>query len=163
VPKGWWLYELNPANFNEDGEETEDLTDLDISYGDDYNYIDLISFANLQISTKDNHLGFDMNAESTEGVDSLAEYMGPFEEFMLEPEDDKTFSLSDSGTVNINGAIFEKRTFKVSREEDDFAILTLTTGVREDYYLTFMVSYWPDNKGAENAIIGAVQKGLKLE
>jgi hypothetical protein len=160
VPKGWWLYDINTDNFSEDPDETADSVSLDISYTDEYNYIGLISFANLQFSTRDNHLGFDISAESVTGVGSIGEYMKYYEEYMLEPEEDASYTLLDSGRENIKGRVYEKRTFQVIKEEDDFNILTLTCPVNDGYYLTIMVNYWPDNSGAEDTIIRAVTKAL---
>jgi hypothetical protein len=160
VPKGWWCYTLNTENFSEDQEETADPTGLDIYYGDDGDYIDLISFANLQFSNMDNHLGFDINAETINGITDIAGYMEYFEEYMLEPEEDTTYELLNSGRVPINNIVYEQRLFKVQQEKNtEFNILTLTRQVNEGYFLTILVSYWPANKNAETAIINAVTKG----
>jgi hypothetical protein len=160
VPKGWWLYERNMNNFSEDPEETADPAGLDISYGDESDYIELISFANLQYSSRDNHLGFDINAESINGVQDIESYMERFEEFMLEPGENTAYRLLGSGGVDINGAAYEKRIFEVIREEENnYHILTLTRPVKEGYFLTIMVSYWPNNKNAEEIVINAVVNG----
>ncbi|MDR2630259.1 MAG: hypothetical protein LBC60_04985 [Spirochaetaceae bacterium] len=160
VPKGWWLYNLNTENFGEDQEETADPAGLDIYYGDDGDYIDLISFANLQFSNMDNHLGFDINAETVNGVRNISGYMEYFEEFMLEPEEDTTYQLLSSRSTDINGAAYEQRIFEVNKADDTkFNVLTLTREVNGGYFLTIMVSYWPNNKNAETTIINAVAKG----
>jgi hypothetical protein len=160
VPKGWWLYERNEYNFSEDREETSDPGGLDISYGDDSGYIELISFGNLQYSSLDNHFGFDINAEFLEGAGTIEQYMEYFEAFMLEPTEDASYGMINSGRVDINGVVYERRTFEVIRDgESNYNILTLTRPVREGYFLTIMVSYWPSNKNAETAIINAVAKG----
>jgi hypothetical protein len=160
VPKGWWLYALNTENFSEDQEETADPTGLDIYYGDNGDYIDLISFANLQFSSMDNHLGFDINAETINGITDIADYMEYFEDYMLEPEEDTTYELLGSSSVPINTVVYEQRIFKVLKENDTaFILLTLTRQVNAGYFLTIMASYWPANKNAETAIIGAVTKG----
>jgi hypothetical protein len=160
LPRGWWLYTLNADNFSEDPGDTSDPDIMDISYGEDSSSLDLISFANLQFSTQDNHLGFNINAESIEGVRTIEAYMEAFEEYMLEPVKDTEYFLLDSDRLDIKGVSYEKRIFKVDREEADFNILTLTRPVKQGYYLTIMVNYWPLNKNAEQAVIGAVTKAL---
>ncbi|MDR2020137.1 MAG: hypothetical protein LBQ14_05150 [Treponema sp.] len=160
VPKGWWLYALNTENFSEDQEETVDPTGLDIYYGDDGDYMDLISFANLQFSKLDNHLGFDINAETIDGVTELGDYMEYFEEYMLEPEEDTAYELLSASRVPINNILYEQRIFKVLKEKTtEFNLLTLTRQVNGGYFLTIIASYWPANKNAETAIISAVTKG----
>jgi hypothetical protein len=160
LPRGWWLYDLNGDNFSESRNDTSDPELLDISYTEGSRSIELISFANLQFSTQDNHLGFDISAESIEGVETVGAYMEAFEEYMLEPTENAEYSLLDSQRLNINGVSYEKRIFKVDREEADFNILTLTTPVKQGYCLTIMVSYWPANKNAEQAVIGVLTKAL---
>jgi hypothetical protein len=149
VPRGWWLYKLNEDNFGAMAEETGDLETLDLSYGEDagmdYSYMGLISFANLQFSTRDNHLGFDISAESLEGIGNLDAYMNYFEGFMLEP-DDNTYELLESGTEEINGLAYERRIFEVIREEGNFCFLTFTRPAPAGYYLTIKASYWPENQ-----------------
>jgi hypothetical protein len=163
IPKGWWLYEINDINFNDDKEKTGDTMNLDINYNDDYTYIELCHFANLQFSKHDNHLGFDLGAESAEGRNSFSSYMEYFEEWMLEPVDDYTYELVNSDQISINSVKCEKRTFKAHSETSDFNLLTLTLPVQNGFYLTFSADYWPDNRNAEKNIINAVSRGLKIE
>ena len=163
IPSGWWLYDLNSSNFNTDGMGTEDSITLDIIYGDDYSLIELVSFANLQSSSKDNHLGFEVAAESREDSSSIQEYMPHFEEFILQKtknQRDVSSSLLESGVANISGKDFEKRVFEVFRPRDTYRILTLTAPVKDGYFLNIMVNYWPNNKNAQTAIVNAVDKAL---
>jgi hypothetical protein len=163
VPKGWWQYRLQSDNFSVDPGETADIGSLDVSYGEDagmdYSYIGLISFANLQLSTRDNHLGFHISAETLDGINSLAEYMEYYETYMLEP-DENTYELLDSGRTEINGFSYERRAFEVIREEDNYRYCTFTRLVNKGYYLTIRVSYWPENKTAEDVILEALSKAM---
>ncbi|MDR2479805.1 MAG: hypothetical protein LBD48_10910 [Treponema sp.] len=163
VPKGWWLYRLHQDNFSPDRDETADIDSLDISYGEDagerYSYIGLISFANLQLSTRDNHLGFLVSAETLEGITSLAGYMDYYERYMLQP-DDSEYRLLDSGRVEINGLPYERRIFEVVRQADNYNYITLTRAAPNGYYLTFRISYWPENRNAEAIILKALSKAM---
>ena len=163
VPKGWWLYRLYTDNFSADPGETGDIGSLDISYGEDagkdYRFIGLISFANLQISTRDNHLGFYISAEALDGISGMAEYMEYYEGFMLEP-DDNEYALLDSGQAAINGLPWERRVFEVIREKDSYRYVTFTRAAGNGYYLTIRVSYWPENKTAEDVILAALSKAM---
>jgi hypothetical protein len=159
VPKGWWLYSLNGENLSEDAEETADPAGLDIYYEEEREYIDLISFANLQFSNMDNHLGFDISAETITGVDDLAGYMEYFEEYMLEPEEDTTYSQLSAGRTTIGSFEYEQRIFGVYRENNvEYHLLTLTRPVNDGFFLTITASYWPANKKAVPSIISAVAK-----
>jgi hypothetical protein len=160
IPKGWWLYERNMDNFSEDPEETADPAGLDILYGEGSEYIELISFGNLQYSNRDNHLGFDISAELVDGCGDIESYMEYFDEFMLEPGENTSYRMLDYGRVDINGAAYERRIFEVIREEEsNYNLLTLTRPVKENYFLTIIVSYWPDNKNAETVILNAITNG----
>jgi hypothetical protein len=163
VSKGWWLYRLHEDNFSEDPEETASEEALDINYGTDagknYSFMSLISFANLQYSTSDNHLGFSISAEILDGIDSLPAYMEYLETYMLEP-DTNTYELLDSGSLTINGTGYERRVFEVIRKKDNYHFLTLTRPVDNGYYLTIKVSYWPENKNAEKQIISALSHAM---
>jgi hypothetical protein len=163
VPKGWWLYDVNSDNFSEDEGDTGDPAALDIYFDGGQSYISLISFANLQYSGKDNHLGFDINAESLEEISSLAEYMEYYEAFMLEPENGTEYSMLDSGRIDINGSDYEKRVFLVSppSEGREYELMTLTRPAGENFYLTIVASYWPENRNAQASIISAVGKGSR--
>lgn len=164
VPKGWWAYRLYQDNFSPDPDETADPGSLDIQFGENagkkYRFIDLASFANLQFSTRDNHLGFYFSAETLENVNSLAEYMEYYENYMLEP-DTYEYQLSDSGQEEINGLVYERRIFEVIREEDNYYYITFTRPVANGYYLTLRASYWPANTDAEELIISALSRAMK--
>jgi hypothetical protein len=163
VPKGWWLYRLYEDNFSEDPGETANEETLDINYGTDagkdYSFIGMISFANLQLSTRDNHLGFYLSAETLDDINTLPAYMEYLETYMLEP-DHNTYELLDSGGTSINGVQYERRVFEVIREEDNYHFLTFSRPVKNGYYLTIKVSYWPENKNAESQIISALSKAM---
>jgi hypothetical protein len=164
VPKGWWLYNINENNFSKDPDDTTDPGTLDINYGTDlgkdYNFVELISFANLQFSKKDSHLGFVISAEALDGVRTLAGYMDYYESYMLEPDEDNTYELRESNQIEIKGLQYERRIFEVIRETRNYNYITLTRALRDGYYLTISVSYWPDNKNAEANIISALAKAL---
>lgn len=164
ISKGWWLYSVNESNFTTDAFKTENPDILDISYGEDagyeYSFIDLISFANLQDSTGDNHIGIDINAETLEGIDSIEDYMEYYEAYMLE-QDENTYELLDSKQIVINNVQYEARYFEVIREKYNYRCLTLTCKVENDYYLTIMTNYWPNNRNAEKIIIENVTKATR--
>jgi hypothetical protein len=164
VPRGWWLYSVNGNNFSEDPGDTLDPEILDINFGTDlgrdYKFIDLISFANLQFSSRDSHLGFDISAEALDKVQTIDGYMDYYESYMLEPGEETSYEMLESGRTEIKGLRYERRIFEVVRESKNFHFLTLTRALRDGYYLTIRVSYWPDNKNAEQNIISALTKAL---
>jgi hypothetical protein len=166
VPKGCWLYSVNSDNFEDEEGGAASEINLDIFRGEDVGYsyanIDLLSFGTLQYSNKINHLGFDLAAELVEGVNSIGGFMEYYEKYMLEPEEDADYELEDSDQVTIKGIPFEQRKFLVDREEDDFYILSYTTKVKNNYYLTIDVSYWPENTDAERTIVDTIGKGLAV-
>jgi len=162
IPSGWWLYEVYEENFNQMPSTTTDPTVLDIYRGSNYLYMDMLSYASLQYSTKDNHLGFDISAEKVEGVSNLAEYMPVFEEFMLEPTSEADYVLLAASQMEIAGQTFERRTFEVQRPEAPYKIMSLTCAVNDGYYLTILGNYWPKYTDAEEKIIEVVNAGLKF-
>jgi hypothetical protein len=155
---------VNGDNFGTEKETVVDEVNMDTYQGEDaghnYTAVELISFGTLQYSTKINHLGFDMTAETLEGVTSLDAYMEYYEAFMLESDNGTEYRLENSGTVTINGTEFEERLFFVDRESDDFYIFCLTTKVKNNYFLNIQVNYWPENTNARNTIITVTGKGL---
>jgi hypothetical protein len=164
IPKGYWLYSVNENNFAEDASLTESPDTFDVGYGEDagyeYSYIDLVSFANLQDSTRDNHIGIDISAEALDGVDSIDSYMEYYEAYLLEP-DENTYKLIDSAQMEINGEQYEARYIEVVREEDNYNYLALTRKVDNNFFLTILANYWPDNRNAEKIIIESLSKAMK--
>jgi len=163
IPKDWWLNSVNENNFNFDPLLTINPETLDINYGTDagmdYCFIDLIEFANLRDSRMDNHIGFNINAETLDGINTINGYMEYLEAYMLEP-DDFTYKLLDSSRTMINGLIYEKRDFEVIREVGNFIISTYTRPVKNNYYLTIKANYWPKNKNAEVFIMNSLSKAM---
>jgi len=163
IPKDWWIYDINEENFSPDPSGTLNPETLDISYGEDagfnYSYIGLIDFANLRESHKDNHLGFNIFAESLDDVNTLEDYMEYLEEYMLRP-DEYNYQLLDSGQTVINGILYEKRYYEVLRTSDNFIYVTYTRPVMENYYLTIRASYWPKNRNAESLIVNSLTKAM---
>ncbi len=165
VPKGWWLYDVNENNFSANSALTEDVSVLDISYGEDagyeYSFIDLVSFANLQDSWMDNHIGIDISAETLDGVNSIEGYMEYYEAYILEP-DENTYELRNRGQMKINGLQYETRIIEVIREElNNYMYFTFTRPVSNNYYVTIMTSYWLDNRNAEKIITDCLSKAMR--
>jgi hypothetical protein len=164
VPKGWWLYSVNRNNFSEDPEDTSDPETMDINFGTDlgrdYRFVELISLANLQFSSRDSHLGFDISAEALDDVQTIDDYMDYYESYMLQPGEGTSYAMLESDQVEIKGLRYERRIFEVIRESRNYNFLTLTRALRDGYYLTISISYWPDNKNAEQNIINALTKAL---
>ena len=167
VPKGWWLYEVNEENFGKSkGDITDDIS-MDILFGQFYDYnfssIWLMAFGNLEKSEKDNHLGFDLDARSIDGINDMAGYMKYFEAFMLEPEEDKEYKLTDSRQITVNEKKFELRDYLVTREDSvNYHIVTLTCQVKNGYFFNIKADYWTDNTRAINAVIDSVGKAVKF-
>ncbi|MDR2553148.1 MAG: hypothetical protein LBD31_08295 [Treponema sp.] len=166
VPKGWWLYEVNGENFSETRGDITDDVSMDIAYGQDngknYANLWLLSFGNLETSTHDNHLGFELDARAVEGAGDMASFMDYLEAYMLEPDDNATYSLSHSEQVSINGRSFELRDYRVDRAEDDYQIMTLSCQVQEGYFFNIMIDYWPENTKAQQAVISSIGKSLEF-
>lgn len=164
VPKGWWLYEVSGENLSESSGGITDEVSMDIGYGDfgDYSYSNLwlLSFGNLEESTRDNHLGFYLEAESLEGISDISGFMEYHESYMLEPTDEEEYELLESETASIGGRNFELRNYLVSREEDNYRIMTLSCAVKNGYFLNILVDYWPRNTRAKQAILDTVAKAV---
>jgi hypothetical protein len=163
IPKGWWLYDLNSANFSRDQEDTADAATLDIEYEDGYTRIGLASFANFRFSSKDRHLGFEMAAEFREDSNSIEKYMPHFEESMLKNDGEAVYSLLESGSSYIAGRNFEKRVYGLTRPKASCKLITISIGVKEGYFLNIIANYWPGNKNAEFAIIDAIDKAVVFD
>ena len=162
-PRGWWLYDLNSANFSPDHSDTSDPSFLDIIYNDNFCLMELAHFSNLKSPGRKNHLYFYINAEFHEDSGSIGEYMAYLEENMLRKYEEDTVFLLISGVDDIGGVPFEKRIFEVSGFKDSFRIITLSTGVHNGYFLNIIVRYWPENQNAEFFIFDALDRALELE
>ena len=163
VPTGWWLYEINEDNFSEVADSTSNEGVLDISANGDYYYMDLISCANLQYSNKDNHVGVDLSVEKVSGIATLDEYMLDYEEWMLEPlADGSAYTLVESDQDTIGGVTYEKRLFSVPQGDSPYYVSTWTCGVKEGYFLTIYVNYWPENDTAESTVKNLLETNLTI-
>jgi len=164
IPKGWWLYDLSEDNFSEDKGDVSDPILMDIVFNDysDYNdsLIWLINFGNLESSTRNNHLGFTLEARSLDGTSGITNFKRYFEDYMLEPTENEEYTLIESEQANINGKVFELTDYLVTREKDDFNIVTLICEVKNGYFFIVMVDYWPENTKAKENIIESVGKAI---
>lgn len=168
VPAGWWIYEQNEMNFSKEVGKTGDESLLDVYESDEVVYLDLMSVGNQQYSTAYNHIGVDLSVEQFKELNSLAEYMTAFEDYMLEEdlENERYYELKESGVVEIGGKNFEKRIFEVQQGEttdDNYYILSLTTAVGDNYYLTISSNFWPEMKNAESIVVDNLTSNLIIE
>ena len=167
IPKGWWLYNVNEENFGKSrGDITDDISmDLYFNKYGDYSFLSVwfLAFGNLEKTDLDNHLGFDLDARSLDGVYDMAGFMKYFEAYMLESDDDVVYRLIDSRQISIKGKPFELREYTVTQSDyRDYNIVTLSCRVKEDYFLNIKIDYWADNTKAENAIIECVTKAIEF-
>ena len=167
VPKGWWLYAVNRDNFGESmGDITDDVS-MDLYYKkfEDYSFssASFIAFGNLETSEKENHLGFDLDARSLDGIHDVSGFMKYFEAFMLETKYDVEYRLADSQRITLKGKPFELRDYLVTQDDfRDYNILTLSCPVNEGYFLNIKIDYWSDNARAKNTIIESVTKAVEF-
>jgi hypothetical protein len=163
IPRGWWLYDLNTANFSPDPADTADTSTFDIIYEDDSIRMDLISFANLRSFKRNKYLGFEMSMEYREEYSGetpeRGEYWGHFEGFIPENPQD---TLIDSGVITLGGASFEKHIYEAA-QPNNLRIITLGTSLKTGYFLNIQAVYWAENKNAENLIIELINNALILD
>jgi len=169
VPKGWWLHDLNTANFSPDPDDTADAAAFDIIYDENSLRMELISFANLRSLhqnkyNQNKYLGFEMNAEYSQEYSeetlNRADYWGHFAEFIpINPRD----ALISSGIITIGSASFEKHIYEAAPPLNDLRIITLGTLLKTGYFLNISAVYWGKNKNAETLIIELISNALALD
>ena len=167
VPKGWWLYYLSEDNLSLSKGIISDDVSMDVDFGsfNDYKYstIWFMGFGNLKKSDRSNHIGFDLNARTIEGISDMTGFMKFFEAIMEEPEENEEYHLKDSQQTIIKGKPFEMREYLVTREEyRDYYVLTLSCQLKQGYFLNIMTDYWADNTKAKKIIIESVGKAIEF-
>ena len=162
LPAGWWLYSVREDNFTTTQGVTGDYTALDISRGDGYSYIDLISCANLQYSTRDNHVGVDLYAESVYGITTLEEYVSDSLDYLLEPYEDETYTLISEDAFSYSGKDFVVCYIEVGRESEPYEMLYAFCELNEDYFLTVNLNYWPENTDIDTIFKDRVLANLEI-
>ena len=163
LPAGWWLYYLTEDNFTTERGVTGDSTLLDINRGDGYTYLDLISCANLQFSTRDNHVGVDLYAESVDGITELDEYVEDSLNYLLRPYEDETYNLISEDTFSYGGRDFVICYIGVERETEPYEMLYAFCALDNDYFLTINLNYWPENTDIDTILKDKVLGKLKIE
>ena len=160
VPSGWWIYYHNTENFTGSAAQSANYIDLDIYEDNEFSYMELINVSNLQYSSRDNHLGFNLNAEKTFNVD----YLSYFEEYMLEDVAGyDPYILEEKNEVEINGQTYNRLLFKVMQEGREYYEVCYLCQVRDDYFLIFSANYWPENANAPQAIEDNIANCLNFE
>ena len=163
LPAGWWLYTLTEDNFSATQGVTGDYSLLDISRGETYTYMNLISCANLQYSTKDNHVGVDLYAESVIGVDTLEGYVEDALDYLLEPYEDETYELISQDAFTHNGIEYTICYIYVDRESEPYEMLYAFCELENDYYLTVNLNYWIENTDVEKILKDKVLANLSIQ
>ena len=161
IPKGWWIYDLNTANFSPDRDDTAGADSLDIIYGVNFTRIELVKFANFRFPRRKKYLGFDISAGSGGNFPVNGEFPEYDDGFIS--ENNLNTSLIDSGFVTINNIPFEKQIYEVTQPRNKFRIITLSTGLKTGNFLNISIKYWLKYKNAEFFIIGLLDRSLTLE
>jgi hypothetical protein len=181
VSKGWWLLDLNTANFSSDPDDTVDPAGFDIIHEAACSRMDLINFSNIRYPDRKKYLCFDIslefhenspeNGESAEqapampalkrpGEDSLSDYAA---RFLPINQHTDGMTLLDSGQVAINALPFEKQVYAIPHGRNNFRVLYLYTKLKTGYYLIISAVYREAFKDAESYIIELTDKALTLE
>ena len=163
MPAGWWLYTLSEDNFTTTQGVTGDYTLLDIVRGETYTYLNLISCANLQFSTRNNHVGVDLYAESVIGVDTLEGYVEDALDYILDPYEDETYDLISEDSFNYSGKEYAVLHINVNRESEPYEMLYAFCALNDDYFLTVNLNYWPENTDVETILKDKVLANLSFE
>jgi len=167
IPRGWWVYDLNTANFSPDPSDTVNAAAFDIIYEADSTRIELISYANHRFSNKNKHLGFEVIVETRKESYKNKEYGSYLEEYLLKTPWNGSFSLQDSGFVAIGNTSFEKQVYNIMQttqdSESNYKIISFTTLLKTGADLIITASFWPTNRNAESAILALINRALTLE
>ena len=137
VPKGWWIYDLNTANFSPDPQDTVDINTFDFIYEEDSFRLELINCANLRFPNQRKRLSFDISVES----------------------DENTQQNNSFTSLSINNIPFTKQVSEASR----LRTTTLNTSLNTGYSLIITVNSRKNYKSAESVIIDILNKALSLE
>ena len=162
VPKDWWVYDLNRKNFNSSKGSIKSENSMDIRRNSGDKALWLVSFGNFVTSAYDNHLGFNLDAQSLRGINGISGFMKYYEDFMLRPTSEEVYRLVDSKQLDIGGKSFELRDYFISRVTVDYSIMTLSCEVKNGYYFSISVDYWPANKNAQQQVIDYVTKSIEF-
>ena len=158
VPAGWWLYEEYPENFGDSATSASDPGAMDIMKDEISYYMQLLDCANLQYSNKSNHIGVVFEAEKLLDSSSVEDYLEYNAQYMSNRDGD--YDLVSSSTVSVSGRDFVRQTFLVPQEDADYNEMVLTGELKDGYFLTIYVSYWPSNHEAEEYAIDLLNKNL---
>lgn len=163
VPSGWWIYSINSENFSTAAGATADAMNMDFSESEMYSIATFISTANMQYSYKNNHISFHLSAEKVTDIDDISLYMEQeYIPFMIEPYDGDPYILESQEQVTINDIAFEQVLFTVQQESREYKSLCLVTEVQNGYFLSFEISYWPENSDATNYVYSIVEDYFAL-
>ena len=164
LPSGWWLYESNPENFSTVEGTTGDALTLDILTSEGVSYMSFISFANLQHSNRDNHLGFQIDAEQIAGIETLEGYVEDYVAYMIEPvEGADDYVLLEQEPATVAGRDCVRVIFQVPQADQvDYHIMSLLFEMPNGYYVGVHANYWADNDSAVENILQAVESALSF-
>jgi len=159
VPNGWWLEDLNTANFSPNSDETADPSTFDIIYDDNSSRMELIRFANLRYPNRKKYICFEISVESNE----ISPENGEFDGFKPKNQQDGNIEAIETGIVTINNTNFEKKIYKISRSSGYFMVINFTTDINTEYLLSITAAYRQKNKNAESIINKLINNALTLE
>jgi hypothetical protein len=135
---------------------------LEIRLDGEAEFAELIAVGNEQYSSSGTHLGLDWTVERVAGKKTLSEYMDYYNEYMTdESYSGGVFRLQESGRVEINGRVWERRVYTID-ESEPYYVLCLVTEVKNGFFLSVSATYWPENERAEEQVLEHVEKQLQI-
>ena len=160
VPKGWWILDLNTANFSPDPEDTAEKSTFDIIYKNDSTGMSLINFANLISRNRRKCIQYKISVDSRKNIPINEEFSDNLEGIT---ENQEEIPIIDTSIITINSSVFDKNVYEASQPRNNYRIITLSARLKKGNFLHISAFYWPQNKNAESSIITLITRSLILE
>jgi len=164
VPAGWWMYELNEENMSTKSGVTSSLSTLDISRRPGYQYLDVMYYANLKDSTRDNHTDFYLLIEKVDGINTLLAFVEDDTPYVVGTDDaGYTTKLLKQENFSISGNSGIFREFEVTHDDYvTYYIAKYTTSLKDGYFISVEVAFYETNSNGYAIIEEQLTKNIKL-
>ena len=153
VPSGWWIYRQTIDNISITKGVTGSLAGFDMSDSNGYAYMDIMYYANLEDSTKDDHIDFYYIIERIGGISGVKEFCDDDNDYREGENNGYTTILLGQKPFHLGGTVGIVREFEVTHEQySTYTMMVYTIALGEGYFLSIDASFYNSNSRAMGII-----------
>jgi len=163
VPSGWWIDGYISDNMSPKQGVTGSMDGFDMRNSNGYEFMELLYYANIEDSSKDNHTDFFYFVERVEDISDLEDFCDDDNDYREGEDNGYTTVLLEQKPFTLGAVSGIVREFEVSHDDyTTYTVMVYTIDVGDGYFFSIDASFYNSNSKGMSLIEDHIAKNVNV-